>query len=115
MALVDLRWHARALLAQARWRRTRRAIAQWLTQAPDGFDDLLLFGASAGWMMSTPWLQRFKKVSTWDIDPLAGPLFRWRHGQALQASGTQLVCHQGDALKILDEVLLLKIFSASPW
>ena len=33
MALVDLRWHARALLAQARWRRTRSAIAQWLAQA----------------------------------------------------------------------------------
>jgi hypothetical protein len=102
-----VRWHWRAWRSQALWQPTQQQIASWLATVKPQAPELLIIGASAGWMMSTPWLQRFKKVSIWDIDRLAGPLFRWRHGQALQASGTELVCHQGDALKILDEVLLL--------
>ena len=78
-----LHWHVRAWLAQSRWAQTRADIENWLLAHPAPTDHLMLIGASAGWMMSTPWLSRFKTVQTWDIDPLAAPLFRWRHGKAL--------------------------------
>jgi hypothetical protein len=65
----------------------------------------MLIGASAGWMMPTAWLQQFKKVLVWDIDGLAEPLFRWRHGAALKASATELVFHRADALAHLGSLL----------
>lgn len=100
-----LHWHWRAWRAQARWAQTRTEIETWLLAQPVPTDHLLLIGASAGWMMSTPWLQRYQSVQTWDIDPMAGPLFRWRHGRALKARGVQLACHTGDALSQLPQLL----------
>jgi hypothetical protein len=100
-----LHWHGRAWRAQARWAQTRNEIETWLLAQPVPTDHLLLIGASAGWMMSTPWLQRFQTVQTWDIDPWAAPLFRWRHGRTLQAHGVRLECHTGDALRQLPELL----------
>lgn len=100
-----LHWHGRAWRAQARWAQTRNEIETWLLAQPVPTDHLLLIGASAGWMMSTPWLQRFQTVQTWDIDPWAAPLFRWRHGRTLQARGVRLECHTGDALRQLPELL----------
>ena len=100
-----LHWHWRAWRAQARWAQTRTEIETWLLAQPVPTDHLLLIGASAGWMMSTPWLQRYQSVQTWDIDPMAGPLFRWRHGRALKARGVRLACHTGDALSQLPQLL----------
>ena len=100
-----LRWHWKAWRSQALWRPTCQDIATWLAEKPALGSDLLLIGASAGWMMSSAWLGGFRKVTTYDIDPLAGPLFRWRHGKALAASGSELVCQRGDALNNLAEVL----------
>lgn len=100
-----LRWHARAWHSQALWQGTCKRIGQWLDSAPRARQELLIIGASAGWMMPGPWLQGFQKISTWDIDPWAAPLFRWRHGRALKAAGSQLLCHTGDALSQLDAVL----------
>jgi len=100
-----LHWHARAWRAQSRWAQTRAEIETWLlTQAvPTGH--LMVIGASAGWMMSTEWLARFKTVQTWDIDPMSAPLFHWRHGRALKAQGVRLTCHTGDALTQLPILL----------
>ena len=65
---------------------------------------LVLIGGSAGWMLPTEWLIQFEEVHAWDIDPLAAPLFRWRHGQALKREGTRLNLHTGDGLAQLDEL-----------
>ena len=64
---------------------------------------LVLIGGSAGWMLPTEWLTQFEEVHAWDIDPMAAPLFRWRHGQALKREGTRLNLHTGDGLAQLDE------------
>jgi hypothetical protein len=56
-------------------------------------------------MMSSHWLQQFARVDTYDIDPLAATLFKWRHGKALQATHTELQCHTRDALQDLPGLL----------
>ncbi len=106
-------WHCLAWRSQARWAPTSQAIEQWLlTHAqvfkPEGVmgqPSLLLIGASAGWMMSSTWLQQFARVDTFDIDPLAATLFKWRHGAALKAHGVEVHCHTQDALADLPNLL----------
>jgi hypothetical protein len=108
-----LAWHWLAWRSQARWAPTSQAIEQWLlstaqTSLPRNSESrpsLLLIGASAGWMMSDSWLQQFARVDTFDIDPRAALLFKWRHGKALQATRTELHCHTRDALQDLNAVL----------
>ncbi len=100
-----LHWHARAWRAQSRWAQTRAEIETWLLTQAVPTDHLMVIGSSAGWMMSTEWLARFKTVQTWDIDPLAAPLFHWRHGRVLKAQGVRLTCHTGDALTQLPILL----------
>ena len=100
-----LMWHWQAWRSQARWRPVCAQIAAWLDQVEPRSSELMLIGASAGWMMPTAWLQQFKKVLVWDIDGLAEPLFRWRHGAALKASATELVFHRADALAHLGSLL----------
>jgi hypothetical protein len=56
-------------------------------------------------MMSSQWLQQFARVDTYDIDPLAGVLFKWRHGASLKTAGTDLHCHKRDALLDLPGLL----------
>ncbi|MEY4662535.1 MAG: hypothetical protein RLZZ239_1008, partial [Pseudomonadota bacterium] len=41
----------------------------------------------------------------WDIDPLAAPLFKWRHARELQRHGTTLQFHTGDGLAQLAELV----------
>jgi hypothetical protein len=106
-------WHWLAWRSQARWASTSQAIAHWLLNhanvfKPEGVTgqpSLLLIGASAGWMMSSQWLQQFARVDTFDIDPLAAHLFKWRHGAALKAHGVELHCHTQDALYDLPTLL----------
>ncbi len=108
MALFDLRWHARALLAQARWRRTQAAIAQWLAQAPGGFDDLLLFGASAGWMMDDAFLARFRRIDAVDFEWAASPLFRLRHAGVILSNRIRVTFYRTEALDHLERLLALR-------
>ena len=98
-------WHGRAWRSQAAWHQTCTEIATALAGCEHASSELLLIGASAGWMMSSNWLQGFAKVDTWDIDPLAAPLFRWRHGAALKASDCALTCHRSDAFANLEQLL----------
>jgi len=100
-----LLWHWRAWRSQAQWRPVCTQISTWLAQVEPQASELILIGASAGWMMPSAWLQRFKRVLICDIDGLAEPLFRWRHGAALKASATELVCQRADALANLDALL----------
>jgi hypothetical protein len=103
-----LAWHALAWRANHAWAPTHQALEAWLlahAQAIAAQPSLLLIGASAGWMMSSTWLQQFARVDTYDIDPLAAPLFRWRHGAALKAKGVILQCHTQDALSNLQQLL----------
>ena len=100
-----LLWHTRAWRRQGAWRGTCGQIGQWLGQVRPSSRELLIIGASAGWMMPSAWLQRFEKVSTFDIDRWAAPLFRLRHGAVLRRSGVDLRCHTRDAIGRLDEVL----------
>jgi hypothetical protein len=106
-------WHWLAWRSQARWANTSQAIEDWLLKQASfsklgGASEkpsLLLIGASAGWMMSTQWLQQFARVDTFDIDPFAAPLFKWRHGAALKTQGVELHCHTVDALQDLPALL----------
>lgn len=66
---------------------------------------LVLVGASAGWMLPTAWLAQFDEVHAWDIDPLAAPLFRWRHARALEHAGTALHLHTADGLASLNDAV----------
>ena len=98
-------WHIRALRAAGRWRLTREAIARWLDTL--GFESrrLVLVGASAGWMMSTEFLAHFRSIEAIDIDPLARPLFAWRHGQRLRRAGIAVNWHRQDALLQLEALM----------
>jgi hypothetical protein len=106
-------WHWLGWRSQASWAPTSHAIEQWLLLNAQVFKpvevqgqpSLLLIGASAGWMMSSQWLEQFAKVDTYDIDPLAAVLFKWRHGAALKVAGTELHCHTRDALQDLPSLL----------
>ena len=106
-------WHWLAWRSKARWAPTSHAIEQWLLLNAQAFKpvevqgqpSLLLIGASAGWMMSSQWLEQFARVDAYDIDSLAAVLFKWRHGAALKAADTELHCHTRDALQDLPSLL----------
>ena len=98
-------WHWHAWRHQNAWKESINQVGRWLEETPTPSKELVLIGASAGWMMPSVWLQRFEKVTTFDIDLFAAPLFRRRHGPALKVSGTQLRCHTSDALTHLQPLL----------
>jgi hypothetical protein len=96
-------WHWRAWRSQKRWAPAAAQISDWLLAQAMPRQQLVLIGPSAGWMLPTEWLTQFEEVHAWDIDPMAAPLFRWRHGQALKREGTRLTLHTGDGMAQLDE------------
>ncbi len=98
-------WHWRAMKAQVPWSATTQQIARWLGGVSPGSSELLLIGASGGWMMSSAWLQRFRCVRAFDVDRWSAPVFRYRHGAALQQSRTTLIYQQLDALRYLPQLL----------
>jgi len=101
-----LRWHWRALASRRRWAGTQQAIARWLDSCPvAGAERLLLVGASAGWMMSSGWLARFREIEAFGLDPLASPLFALRHGWTLRAGQTRWRFHRQDAFEDLEIIL----------
>jgi hypothetical protein len=100
-------WHWQAWRSEKAWAPTVDALETWLLAqtTPETPRTLLLIGASAGWMMPHLWLQQFKEIHTFDIDPLAGHLFKWRHGKKLQAHGVRLACLTQNALANLPALL----------
>jgi hypothetical protein len=98
-------WHWRAWRSQQRWACASAHIESWLLAQSMPRQQLVLIGGSAGWMMPTTWLAQFKVIHAWDIDPLAAPLFRWRHGRALKQLGVELHMHTGDGLARLPELV----------
>ena len=100
-----LNWHVHALRSMNRWLPTRERIAQFLAGTEPSQQQLLLIGPSAGWMLPTPWLTRFKQVDVFDIDPLVPMLFGLRHGKVLRENGTQLRFHRQDAIAGLPQLL----------
>jgi hypothetical protein len=100
-----LNWHVHAMRSLNRWLPTREKIAQFLAGIEPTQTHLLLIGPSAGWMLPTPWLTRFKQVDVVDIDPLVPLLFRLRHGKVLREHGTQLRFHRQDAIAGLPQLL----------
>jgi hypothetical protein len=100
-----LNWHVHAHYSRKRWQPTVQLIEKFLAQVDPKSDHLLLIGGSAGWMMPGTWLARFKRIDAYDIDPLAPWLFNWRHGQRLQAQGSEVHAHRLDALQTLPELL----------
>ena len=106
-------WHWLAWRSQARWASTSQAIEHWLLNQAQVFKasgvagqpSLLLIGASAGWMMSSQWLQQSARGDTFDLEPLAAPLFKWRHRAALKSQGVELPCHTHNALQDLQTLL----------
>jgi len=103
--VTDWSWHLRAWRAGARWDGTRALVQDWLLSLPSEADSLILLGGSAGWMMSSLFLQRFRSVVLIDIDPWAGRLFKLRHRGALRAGRTHLHFMPGDAYALMDEAL----------
>jgi hypothetical protein len=108
VALLDLRWHLRAWRSQSRWARTRAAIADWLAQAPKGHDDLLLFGASAGWMMDDAFLARFRRIDAVDYELAASPLFQLNHRRVIARHHIEVRFHNEEALSRLEQFLSMR-------
>ena len=100
-----LSWHLHAWRAQARWQATVNHLDVFLRKVQPHAQHLLLIGGSAGWMMPPNWLTRFQRIDAYDIDPLAGRLFTWRHGPHLRQHGVQVTHHRQDALATLPELL----------
>lgn len=98
-------WHWRAWRSQKRWAPASAQIADWLMAQTMPRKQLVLVGASAGWMLPTAWLAQFDEIHAWDIDPLAVPLFRWRHEHHLKREGTTLHLHTGDGLARLPDLM----------
>lgn len=98
-------WHWRAWRSQARWAQASEQLADWLMAQSMPRQQLVLVGASAGWMLPTAWLAQFEEIHAWDIDPLAAPLFQWRHGRTLKRQGTVLHLHTGDGLTPLGRLI----------
>ena len=98
-------WHIRAFVRRRQWRPTTELIADWLDGVQPAQRELLLIGGSAGWMMSSRWLQRFERIVLIDIDPFAPTLFRWNHGRALRQSSTRLEFLRCDGLRDLESLL----------
>lgn len=108
MAVFDPRWHLRAWRSQRRWAHTREAIRQWLLTAPGDFDELLLIGASAGWMMPDDFLARFRRIDAVDFEWAASPLFRLRHAGVIRREGIEVAFHRKEALSRLEAFLALR-------
>jgi len=98
-------WHARAWRSKSRWAPACAQISDWLMAQDMPRQQLVLIGASAGWMLPRAWLAQFAHVHAWDIDPWAKPLLDVRHGRQLRRQGTGVHLHTGDGLALLPELV----------
>jgi hypothetical protein len=109
-----LRWHAHAMLQRANWKNCCVQIERYLLSIEPKNEHLLLIGPSAGWMLPQTWLEKYKFIEVFDIDPLASFLFDWRHGRHLKAKKTNVSYHRLDAIAHLEK-LLTDYPNASIW
>ena len=72
-------YHWRALRNQRHWYEFRKDVEEWLHDWPQFANELILIGPSAGYTLTTAWLKKFTRISAYDVDPLAGMLFRLKH------------------------------------
>ena len=70
-----------------------------------GHEQLIILGASAGWMMSPAFLAQYKEVTCVDFDWLGRWLFRWRFRTVFGRAGRQLHYALGDAHLLLPRLL----------
>lgn len=80
-------------------------IEDWLMESPSGHEELVVLGASAGWMMSPIFLTRFRRVVCVDLDWLGGLLFRTRFRRLFSPLGRRLHYQLGDAHVLLPKLL----------
>lgn len=104
-AYIDFRWHWRGFRSGRRWARTMTQIEDWLIQAPSGHDQLIILGASAGWMMPPSFLARFRDITCVDLDLLGRWLFRWRFRSLFAQADRRLSYQLGDAHLLLPRLL----------
>lgn len=98
-------WHARAWRRGHSWAEFHAGIADWLESWRPAGDDLLILGPSAGWCLPGTFLARFGRIHAVDFDPLAEPLFRWRHAAALRRRRTTLTWARSDFIAQLPQLL----------
>jgi len=115
-----LTWHVHAALSGERWSVTKEYIEAQLFKGLElhakqsktidntlkATRSLVLIGASAGWMMSSRWLEEFSEIDVYDIDPLSPVLFMLNHGRGLRKKGIKVSFYTQDAIDQLDRVLL---------
>jgi hypothetical protein len=75
-------YHLRAIRRGRLWKSFRAELAEWLATWPAPREELLLIGPSGGYSLPNSWLDSFKTIHCYDVDPLAPWLFRMRHRQA---------------------------------
>lgn len=100
-----LNWHLRAFRSRKQWASTCDHIANALNLWRPTTQELLLIGPSAGWMLPTAWLARFRTIHAYDLDALASPLFNRLHTRRLNAIGTTVTHHRMDAIAHLPRLL----------
>lgn len=74
-----LYYHLRAWRHGRLWQPFRDRLAEWLNAWNCPREELILLGPSAGYSLPDFWLKTFKRIEAFDLDPLAGPLFRRQH------------------------------------
>jgi len=80
-------------------------ISDWLMGQAMPRQQLVLIGASAGWMLPTALLAQIKEIRTWDIVPWTKPLLYVRHGRHLKRLSKALHLLTGDGLALLPELV----------
>lgn len=100
-----LLWHWRAVTGRRRTAATRRAVAQWLDNWRPPCTELIVVGPSAGWMLPGEFLQRFRTLIAFDLDPSARWLFAMRHGTRLRRHGVQWCWNRQDFTANLQQAL----------
>lgn len=74
-------YHWRAFWNRRQWADFTNQIHNWLEDWPtkESREELVLLGPSAGYSLPTKWLKSFKKITAYDLDPLAPVLFQKVH------------------------------------
>jgi len=98
-------WHFRAFSNKRKWNITIDLISNWLNDINPNSSELILIGASAGWMIPTKWLVKFKKIIHVDIDPFAYPLFLINHNKLLKKNGTKILSIKQDGILFLRNLI----------
>lgn len=72
-------YHYSAFRHQKLWTPFKKNINIWLNNIDSRKDHLLLIGPSAGYTLSSDFINSFKKITCYDLDPLAPYFFKKNH------------------------------------